>query len=203
MTSAEHEELYIRIFNFADRYESKGFQERLNVEAKSYLKSRGIEVRIMPAPQGAGSSIASISLGLRVLKFLMRVIPLIRNYTNKIYEDIVDNHMRSFTIWLDTHNNQEYAARNTSLNSELLMIGYDLKIHLEEVYQNYVFKVQISITDELDGQMLQVCIEKVNPTKSDIGRLLKYVEQKPTGNHSVVHIILGSDSKIRYSYYDK
>lgn len=194
----------MRIFDFAQQYEIKGFQDELNKEAQSYLKSRGVEISIMPAPQGAAVGILEgVSWELKITSLFIKIIPAISKYMRKVHESKVDDTMRKFTILLDASNAQENAARNSRLSKSILMKGYDLKLHLEGRYPNYIFKLQTFVGGESNDCMLQVYVNKLRPTKADIGRLLKYMDKKPKGNHFIEYIFLENNSKLRYSFYDR
>lgn len=197
------DKLNLRIYDFSRDYEVKGFQEHLNIEARDYLKTRGIESTIMPAPQGAGAGVMeSASLILKILSLLIKIFPFISRYVLAVHETHVDEAMRHFTIWLDVTNSKELTEAH-HLSKRILMIGYDLKLQMEKTYPNYIFKVQTSVECCSDESTLQLHVNKLHPKKSDIGRLLRSMDKHVTGKHYVEYVTLSDNSKVRYSFYDR
>lgn len=203
MKKAKEDRLYFRIFDFSQEYEVKGFQDRLNREAYDYLKKRGVESIIMPAPQGAGAgAMEGVTLVVKLLSLLVKVFPFVGRYIHLIHEKRVDEAMRHFTIWLDTTSSSDTKDR-TDLSEKNLIIGYDLKLHLENIYPNYIFKIQTTVQHCSDDAALQLYVNKLRPRKSDIGRLLKMMDKRITGRHSIEYITLLGNSRIKYSFYDR
>lgn len=194
----------LRIYDFSSDYEVEGFQKKLNDEAKQYLQGQGIRSKIMPDPQGSGAGGIEVApLAIRVISLLVKLVPAINKYTLKLNEQRVDENMRRFTIWICATNSGEHKPSNNRLSRPLVLIGYDLKQYLEEKYSNYIFTVEISISSEANKGALQIYINKLRPTKADIGRLLKLIERKTKDNHYVEYVTLKDNSQLHYTFYDK
>jgi|GEM_PF-3845647 len=185
------EVIQMRIFAWSRHYERRGFQEQLNKKAGEFLNRQGVTVKIMSAPQGAGASAEGLSMLIKILSFLVKLYPFLRNLQRQHFRRTYRLHQPKLTIMLEAEFGNRF-DRNRRC-SDLLFIARTLADYLRDEYPLYDFDILCNLTGLEIDHRLSLDIGATRQRPEDIGKLIKFLPKIECKENTSAHLTYGSE----------